>query len=320
MELSERCFINLSGKIRDILVFKETINRIVDQILLLAILLVSLPIVGCQSLAIITEDLIVIPFRTAPYTPNIPKRTPNALTGKDFIARNKSNIGQDRENAILREFISGNIPQFLRSLVPITNSMKLNNKNYKITFWVMPDYLSIGADRNFVRIPMTPVTAQRTADQFGMSLPTTKMVDLTYKQAGLKIAPTYLKSDERMTLSSYFEKHNNDIENKINDRNRRLTAGHKKDIVITNSLNRKKRRVAIYGWHKVNGLPTQPLNLYHPEDYVDYSHGVRLISNIVVLNGKEMTISHILNSKNLHQLLSNEGPIKHIRIETRHRN
>ena len=300
--------------------FKEPINRIGHQILLLAILLVSLSIVGCQSLAVITEDLIVIPFRTAPYTPNIPKRKPNALTGKGFIASNKSNIGQERENSILIEFTSGNIPQFLRSLTPITNSIKLNNKNYTITFWVMPDYLSIGSDRNFIRIPMTPVTAQRIADQFGMSLPTTKIVDLTYEQAALKLAPAYLKSDERMTLSSYFEKHNDEIESKINGSNRRLTAGHKKDIVITNSLNRKKRRVAIYGWHKVNGLPTQPLNLYHPEDYVDYSHGVRLISNIILLNGKEMTISHILKSKDLHQLLSNEGPIKHIRIETRHQN
>ena len=41
----------------------------------------------------------------------------------------------------------------------------------------MPDYLAVGSDDDFVRMPMTPQTAQQIADLFGCILPTRKMVD-----------------------------------------------------------------------------------------------------------------------------------------------
>ncbi len=39
----------------------------------------------------------------------------------------------------------------------------------------------------------------------------------------------------------------------------KLIAGHKKDVVITNRLLTMPKRVAIYGWHRPNGSPIQPL-------------------------------------------------------------
>ena len=45
------------------------------------------------------------------------------------------------------------------------------------TLLAMPDYLAVGSDDDFVRMPMTPQTAQQIADQFGCTLPTRKIVD-----------------------------------------------------------------------------------------------------------------------------------------------
>src|SRR5207253_1071838 len=57
-----------------------------------------------------------------------------------------------------------------------------------------------------------------------------------------------------------------------------LIAGIKKDVVITNRLGEKPNHVAIYGWHKLDGDPIQPLTIVHISPYVDYSHGIRLVS------------------------------------------
>lgn len=61
----------------------------------------------------------------------------------------------------------------------------------------MPDYLAIGSNDDFVRIPMDPKTAQKIADQTGTSLPTTKMVDDIYKQADTRLTPQPLPRARR---------------------------------------------------------------------------------------------------------------------------
>ena len=56
-----------------------------------------------------------------------------------------------------------------------------DGRKHRGRFWIMPDYLAIGADDDFVRIPMSPITAQSVADKFGCLLPTRKMVDEIYR-------------------------------------------------------------------------------------------------------------------------------------------
>ncbi len=63
-------------------------------------------------------------------------------------------------------------------------------------------------------------------------------------------------------------------------------AGHKKDVVITNRLTREQGRIAIYGWHQPTGIPIQPLSTVHGAGYADYSHGIRLVSDVVLIDGK----------------------------------
>ncbi|HBZ55180.1 MAG TPA: hypothetical protein DEO88_07230, partial [Syntrophobacteraceae bacterium] len=52
--------------------------------------------------------------------------------------------------------------------------------------------------------------------------------------------------------------------------------------------------IAIYGWHRGMGNPIQPLSTAHGVNYADYSHGVRLVSDIVLIDGKYESIYRIL--------------------------
>ena len=80
-------------------------------------------------------------------------------------------------------------------------------------------------------------------------------------------------------------------------------------MVLTNRLNQRPRRVAIYGWRKLDGTPIQPLTTVHWDGYVDYSHGVRLVSRRMTVDGKERTVEEVLGDRRLCVLLSDEGPI-----------
>ena len=53
-------------------------------------------------------------------------------------------------------------------------------------------------------------------------------------------------------------------------------------------------KVAIYGWHKPDGKPIQPLYTGHTASWVDYSHGIRLVSRRMTVNGEAKTIDEVL--------------------------
>jgi hypothetical protein len=91
-----------------------------------------------------------------------------------------------------------------------------------------------------------------------------------------------------------------------------LSAGDKKDLVLTNRLWRELDRVAIYGWHRAEGLPIQPLSTVHGWRYADYSHGVRLISTQVWVDGVSRPLFDVLQDPQLAGALSSEGVIQNL--------
>ncbi|WP_157368589.1 hypothetical protein [Zavarzinella formosa] len=243
--------------------------------------------------------------------PGIPTRPKDAVGGAEFFRSLEKLKPAERETAILREVSRGNIPDFLRGFRKVTiKSKDQSGREHTAVIEVMPDYLAVGSDEDFVRVPMTPMTAARIADAFGCSLPTRKIVDELWKASSVKLEPKPLTKDRG--LSSTFLEHHQLIEkqregNKLGE----IVAGTKKDVVITNRLGEKANRVAIYGWHKTDGSPIQPLTIVHVNWYVDYSHGVRLVKRAVTVDGKPRDIRPALYSADLWPLLSDEGPITH---------
>jgi hypothetical protein len=241
--------------------------------------------------------------------PGIPKRPADAMGGAEFFKTIDKLSRDEREEAFAAELLRGNIPDFLRTFQKVTvKSKDAAGKEHSVTFEVMPDYLAVGSDTDWVRVPMTPMTAARVADAFGCALPTRKIVDEVYKAASVKLEPKPMTTDRESAAT--FLKHHMLIEDQRRDKKLgELVAGIKKDVVVTNRLDEKPNRVAIFGWHKLDGQPIQPLTIVHVNWYVDYSHGARLMKRTVTVDGKPRDVRHVLYAADLCNLLSDEGPI-----------
>lgn len=241
--------------------------------------------------------------RSTLHTKKAPVKT--NISQDSWLKLIQASSGQTRDQAVVHAANAGHFPEFLKHLKPVHFT---DGKN-RITIFVTPDYFAIGTKDRFVRIATGMREASAIAKQFNASLPTAKMVDAIYKQADKRLTPKHYKPDHTMVSSSKIFQHNNGIEGHLraNDHGR-LIAGHKKDIVISKKLLGRSDRIAIYGWHRANYKPIQPLSFWHSHDYVDYSHGIRLVSRKVFLNGKPADLADVLKHPRLSKLLSDEGP------------
>jgi hypothetical protein len=242
-------------------------------------------------------------------TLNLPPRPADAPTGSQFLRQIDSLSREDRESTVLKQITSGNIPDFLRTVKPIDVEFADSQATkHTATYFVTPDYLAIGSNTDFFRIPMTPHTAQAIATAANTSLITTKISDDIFAHADLKLDPRPLTKD-REAASTFFQHHQIIEEQRSGQPLGLITAGIKKDVVLTNRLKEKPHRVAIYGWHYPDGKPIQPLYVGHVDWYVDYSHGIRLMSQQILVDGRPMRVADVLKDNDLCGLLSSEGPI-----------
>jgi hypothetical protein len=243
----------------------------------------------------------------------IPSRSSAAASGSEVARQAATLDGKGREELIRAELFAGNIPQFLRQLVPVhLSGTAMGGQHLDITLCVAPDYAAVGSDQDFLRIPMGLDTALSVATRFGFVLPTREMVDVIYAQSRAHLDPEPMTPGAEMTSTEYYVRHNRGIDRQRRDRDFPLGAlltGHKKDLVLTDRLRRKPGRVAIYGWHRAGGQPIQPLSTVHGAGYADYSHGIRLVSATVYVNGEPRSIFDALEDPDLAPLLSDEGPI-----------
>lgn len=233
------------------------------------------------------------------------------LTGGAFYEQIQALTGKQRENAIADALVGGGIPPFLRTFCDVEiSAVDKHGKLHTGVVHVLPDYLAVGSDTDFFRVPMNPMTAQRVADAYGCLLPTKKLADVIHAQAVLKLEPQPLPPGPQMTTSPYYKRHNDRVEAQRAGRaTGYLTGGHKKDVVISNRLGWKPKSVAIYGWHRTGGGAIQPLSTVHEDTYADYSHGIRLVHGTMIADGEPCDVADVLKDPVLSVLLSDEGPI-----------
>jgi hypothetical protein len=244
-------------------------------------------------------------------TREIPTRLADAPGGRVFGEEIRGLSDDEREDRIQRELLAGNIPAFLRRLVPIhLHQLQAKGHAVDIVVCAAPDYLAIGSDDDFMLIPMRLGTALSLAAHYGFTLPTARLVDAIYAQAAVHFVPQPLPASEAMRSTVYYWRHNEMIETQrsmLGVSRGALSAGDKKDLVITNRLWGHLDRVAIYGWHRSDGEPIQPLSTVHGWHYADYSHGARLISTQVFVDGVPRSIFEVLQDPRLAGALSGEG-------------
>ncbi|MCX6135076.1 MAG: T9SS type A sorting domain-containing protein [Ignavibacteriales bacterium] len=251
--------------------------------------------------------------KALPKLVQIPARPTGSMTGSQFMTSVNSMTFDQRESEIYKEISKGNIPDFMRYLRKLQSSFTdASGVAHSVIYGVMPDYLCIGSNEDFCRIPMGPITAQKLANLFGATMPTPKIVDDIYLKADVKLAPvTYTPVGNQNELVSKFVEHNSAIEVQRTATGKPLgsiVGGTKKDVVLSNKITdpASANHVVIYGWHQLNGVPIQPAYSGHINSYVDYSHGIRLINNEMLVDSVVMTSGQILTNATMYKILSNE--------------
>ena len=227
--------------------------------------------------------------------------------GTDFYKTVAAWKWEARDSLAVQEILAGNIPSFIKRFVAVRSEIKDSMGIYhRAVFYVSPDYLAVGIDEDWARIPLTPMAAQKIADSFHCFLPTRKMVDLIYQQATVKLEPVPLYAFRDSSVTMW--QHHLIIEGQRKGRTG-LIAGIKKDVVLSGKISKdpKPNREAIYGWHQLDGKPIQPLYTGHINWWVDYSHGIRLIYEMIKVDGKEMNYAEVLKHPLYQKLLCDEG-------------
>ncbi|WP_394829348.1 M15 family metallopeptidase [Pendulispora albinea] len=238
----------------------------------------------------------------------IPERRPDAISGSEFLRRTEGLADADRERRIVDEITSGNIPEFLRYLIDVHLSM-IAPAQHEATIRVMPDYLAVGDNTDFVLIPMKVASAQRVADAFDAALPTEKIVRAIWNQAPARLwlAGQYGKADcveARMRSNACYRQYNDVVATErrsIGGALGVLTAGHKKDVILSPRVHQrlssgKLPTIIFGGWARDGSGPIQGSDPAHDEDWVDYSHGIRLVSLDVTLDGAPARLDELLSN------------------------
>ena len=249
----------------------------------------------------------------------MPPAPADRITGNDFYRQAFAMKWKERDSFAVKEILAANIPSFLKKFEKIKVSVidSITGKIIHAEYFVAPDYLSVGTDDDWARMNITPLAAQKIADSFNCFLPTRKMVDDIYKAAKIKLEPVPLYAFRDSTPTMWH--HHLIIEGQRKGR-KGLIAGIQKDVVISGKITRDPipkalgtDRVAIYGWHKLDGNPIQPLYTGHIYWWVDYSQAIRLVyrkikvgSNGFLRRKKWMDYTEVLNDPVLKNLLCDE--------------
>jgi hypothetical protein len=233
--------------------------------------------------------------------------TATRFTGSAFFAWANTQPRAVWDSMAVQQIVSGNYPHHVFRWVTIHTQLKVDSvTTLRASYQVTSDYLSIGTDADWSRVPLTAMAAQQLADSFQCFLPTRKIVDDIYQAARVKLAPMPMFAFRDSPVTMY--QHHLIIEGLRNGR-KGLIAGIKKDVVIAALLTRsaKPNRIAIYGWHQLNGKPIQPLYAGHVNWYADYSHGVRLVKRTIQINGRPYDYVQVMQDPVLRKLICDEA-------------
>jgi N-acetyl-anhydromuramyl-L-alanine amidase AmpD len=227
-------------------------------------------------------------------------------TGSEIVADLPQTAGAAREDAILTIIRAG---EFL----PIVwSEVQLQLGSHHATLFVSSDALALGRDDDAIRITVTATTTQRIADAFGTVLPTTRICDLVWSQALVRLTPCLQTPDAHMSDTDRMVRHSREVDAKRAGR-AGLVENVGKHWVLTNGLESAPGRAANYGWfdpQAMNGRLWQTLGLAHSAQYVDYSQVVRLVRRDIIVDGVVRDIEEIGRDAELSALVSSEGPLR----------
>lgn len=284
--------------------------------------------------------------------PRFPARPSGAKGGAAFLQSIMSEThpsGADwgrREDKMVAELLSGNIPDFLRRWVTITVSKDDTTPVVKVR--VLPDYLCVGRDDDYRHLPLDQQSAQKVADAFGAILPTAKICHAVWRRIPWSSTINAIERDywnqtpsrkvprgRAQTSTAAYDEHSFAIQMKQSSMGLAVgttIVGHKKDVVISKAQDRS--RIAFHGFYSGSN-PYEPCfdkatgafkpncnrelpQLAHPEGkghFADYSQGVRLVHPYMHIDGVKYLVADVLKDANLAKHISAEpGAFASVRV------
>jgi hypothetical protein len=236
----------------------------------------------------------------------------------EFEAADKEGGRSKREEAIYQAFADGQFPQFNAQWVPIS----VDTPEGPLVYFVMPDYLCVGSDEDFLRVRINPRIAESILYLLDGILPTRKMVQQIYN-ASQKVAaepwgPPY---DSSMMSLDRWPVQDAKILETFNSRGYALgkpTAGHLKDVCLGKGLETYKgQTVGIWGWFNADGSVIQGVSVNsqtgayedaqwraHEWSYDDYSHGCRGVHKLCQFQDKWQLVTNLFKSATYYKYIA----------------
>lgn len=264
------------------------------------------------------------------------------MKGSEFVASYANKGPAAWEGAALEAARQGELTPWSWADLHLTDGVNT------VTLKVQTDDLAVGPLEDHVRIPLTPNRAQDILNLYGWLLPTPWLVYQIWKQAPIKLTPTSageMGEQNRGADLLQYARHSALVDRQIagvlaSTPNRvpgpELVAGSKKHVVVSNIY--QPRKVLIFGWYRPppapdvfddgrstaspGRQPIQPRSNVHGDFYVDYSHGIRAVGPTALVSTvdaagdlihQEMLTADLYQHPTLSKLVSNEGPVKHVR-------
>ncbi len=214
----------------------------------------------------------------------VPERVPGAMGGAEFFReilgvdpdarppRMKSPLSsKEIEDVVMRQIEMGNVPSFLRQF----KEVRISGPNgITVVTKVMPDYLSIGSDSDFMYIPITANMAGKLARKYDLVLPTRTMVEETFAQASRKKVGVHWNVKD-VSEEGLLMRHN--LESRTDIDPTGINAGHKKDIIMSEYSAKNPNKLDFYGLYDEDQNPLQTSPAHYP-GWMEYDLGVRLAS------------------------------------------
>ena len=246
------------------------------------------------------------------------------MNGTDILRRLPLTAGPAREEAILEAVKRGDVAI---SFVDVTS----HAGGHDATFSVSADALRLGTADDSFRVNATARTMQQIADALGCVLPTSRICDLIWEQAPVKLSPCTHGDvhDATRVSTALMAKYHAEVEAKLAGRTG-LIENVGKHWVLSNKIVGKTihgiQAAANYGLYSdVGRFPSgasrdglyrvdQPLATDHYIDYTDYSQVIRLVQRRCTVDGQDADLIDVLGDAELAALASDEGPLAFVRI------
>ena len=235
------------------------------------------------------------------------------MNGSDWLKSLPNQPNAERNRAVLSAVESG---LAVCTWVPIISRHASN----QAVFYVCEDavYVPLENGSRF-RFQVTAKLAQSCADLLDASLITSKVSDLAYAQAAIKVPATLLPADALMATTAHSLAWNERVE-----KARAGRAGLFRDCgkawVLSNRL-RGPGSAVNYGYYDSRAPYANPqgiklwqnLGARHDSSHQDMSQTLLLMKSTCEVDGQTMNVADVMTHPELHPLISNEGILKYTR-------